>query len=90
MLIAPVRGFGKTDKRDLMTQAVGRVPPGAIGRPVGAQGVHLGHPRCPSEDMGNDQPLGGGKRGRGVGVRGLAKGNCYDGSPETLPVSGVF
>ena len=31
-----------------------------MGRPVGAQGVHLWHPRCPAEDMGNDRPRGEG------------------------------
>ena len=35
-------------------------PQGGMGRPVGAQGVHLWHPRCPAEDMGNDQPEGRG------------------------------
>jgi len=58
LLIAALRGFRKTDKRDLLTEVVGLVPQGGIGRPVGAQGVHLWHPRCPAEDMGNDQPKG--------------------------------
>jgi hypothetical protein len=44
----------------------GRCPGAGLGRPVGAERVLAVDPRCPAEDMGNDQPHGRGCHAAGV------------------------
>jgi len=48
-----------------------------LARPFGAEGVHPMEPRCPAEDMGSDQPKGGGWPATGAFTsrRGPGKGS---------------
>jgi len=52
VFIAPFQGLRTGNRVNFLTQAVGMVPQGGIGRPVGAECTH---PPCPAENRGEYQ-----------------------------------